>query len=93
LSADSRTLVLAGAILVLALFGSAMQDRKKRAAQPGYGDHVAKTSFIPFMAPLSGKADARSLWPGFVPVIGGVLLWAAMLWLHPMLMGVAAIQH
>lgn len=93
LSADSRTLVLAGGILTLALFGSAMQDRKKLAAQPGYSDHMAKTAFIPFMAQLSGRQPLATLWPGLVPVIGGVLLWAAMLWLHPMLIGVPAIQH
>lgn len=93
LSADSRTLVLAGGILTLSLFGSAMQDRKKLAAAPGYAAHVAKTSFIPFMAQLSGRAPLASLWPGVVPVVGGVILWGVMLWLHPSLIGVPAIQH
>lgn len=93
LSADSRTLVLGGGILILSLFGSAMQDRKKLAAQPGYTAHVAKTSFIPFVAQLSGRASLASLWPGLVPIIGGLILWGVMLWLHPSLIGVAAIQH
>jgi uncharacterized membrane protein len=93
LSADSRTLVLAGGILVLSLFGSAMQDRKKMAAIPSYSSHVAQTSFVPFMAQLSGRAPVATLWPGVVPVIGGLLLWGTMLWLHPSLIGVPAIQH
>lgn len=93
LSADSRTLVLGGGILILSLFGSAMQDRKKLAAQEGYAGHVAKTSFTPFLAQITGRAPLGSLWPGFIPVIGGVILWGVMLWLHPSLIGVAAIQH
>jgi uncharacterized membrane protein len=89
MSADSRTLVLAGGILVLALFGSAMQDRKKRAGSPGYGDHVARTSFVPFARQLSGRAALASAWPGKVAFGGGLVLWAAMLWAHPVLIGVA----
>jgi uncharacterized membrane protein len=93
LSADIRTLVLAGGILVLSIFGSAMQDRKKMAAIPSYASHVAQTSFTPFLAQLSGRAPIATLWPGVVPVLGGLLLWGIMLWLHPSLIGVPAIQH
>lgn len=93
LSADSRTLVLAGGILVLSIFGAAMQDRKKLVATPGYASHVAQTSFTPFMAQLSGRAPLASLWPGVIPVVGGLALWGVMLWLHPALIGVAAVQH
>ncbi|GGI75156.1 hypothetical protein GCM10007973_09990 [Polymorphobacter multimanifer] len=92
LSADSRTLVLAGGILVLALFGSAMQDGKKRAADPGYGAHMARTSFVPFAAQLSGRAPLASAWPGAVASGGGLLLWAVVLWAHPLVLGVPALQ-
>jgi uncharacterized membrane protein len=92
-TADSRTLVLAGGILVLALFGSAMQDRKKLASQPGYATHVAATSFVPFARIVSGAAPLASAWPGVVPVLGGVGLWAAMLFAHPWLIGVSPLPY
>lgn len=92
-TADSRTLVLAGGILVLALFGSAMQDRKKLASQPGYTAHVSATSFVPFGRIVSGAAPLASAWPGVVPVLGGVGLWAAMLFAHPWLIGVSPLPY
>jgi len=93
MSADSRTLVLAGGILVLALFGSAMQDRKKAAVQPGYAAHMAATGFVPFARVLSGRTPLASAWPGLVAVLGGVLLWGAMLFAHPLLIGVNPWGH
>jgi uncharacterized membrane protein len=92
MSADSRTLVLAGGILTLALFGSAMQDRKKAANMPGYRDHMARTSFMPFARQLSGGAPIGSAWPGLVALGGGLLLWGAMLWAHPILIGVSPLR-
>jgi uncharacterized membrane protein len=92
LSADSRTLVLAGGILVLALFGSAMQDKKKRAASPGYGAHMAATSFVPFAAQLGGSPPLASAWPGAVAFGGGLVLWAVVLWAHPLVLGIPALQ-
>lgn len=88
MSADSRTLVLAGGILVLALLGSAMQDRKKAAAMPGYSAHIAATSFVPFARILTGRAPLSAAWPGAVALIGGLVLWAAMLHFHGRLIGV-----
>jgi len=92
-SADSRTLVLAGGILVLSLFGSAMQDRKKLAGQPGYAGHVAATSFVPFGRIVSGAAPLASAWPGPVALLGGLALWAAMLFAHPWLIGVSPMGY
>jgi len=89
MSADSRTLVLAGGILVLALLGSAMQDRKKAAAIPGYAAHIAATSFVPFARLLSGRAPLASAWPGAAAFIVGLVLWAAMLHFHVQIIGVS----
>ncbi len=89
-SADSRTIILAGGIAVLALFGAAMQDRKKAKASPGYAAHMARTAFVPFARQLGGRAPLASLWPGPVAVVGGLLLWAAMLLFHPWAVGVMA---
>lgn len=89
LSADSRTLVLAGGILTLALFGAAMQDRKKSAAVPGYRDHVAATGFVPFGAQLRGRQRWSAANPGWIAGLGGLVLWGALLWAHPYVIGVS----
>ena len=91
-SADPRTIVLASGILTLALFGAAMQDGKKRAAQPGYADHIAATGFMPFGAQVRGRQPWSSALPGLIATIGGTALWALVLWGHPLVIGVPALQ-
>ena len=93
LSADSRTIVLASGILTLALFGAWMQDGKKRAASPAYGDHMNATGFIPFGAQLRGRQPWSSAVPGLVATIGGLLLWGVLLWGHPLVIGVPALPQ
>jgi uncharacterized membrane protein len=90
LTADPRTMVLAGGVSVLAVFGTAAQDSKKRAQNPAYAAHMARTSHIPFMAIVAGRQPFSAIWPGLVPVLGGLLLWLVILWAHPMLIGVPA---
>ncbi len=88
-SADSRTIVLAAGIMTLALFGAAMQDGKKRAALPGYGEHMAATGFVPFGAQLRGRQPWSSGNPGLVAGLGGLALWAVLLWAHPLVIGLS----
>ena len=90
MTADPRTIVLAGGVGVLALFGTAAQDGKKRAQNPAYAAHMARTSHIPFMAIAGGRQPLSAVWPGLVPVLGGLALWLLILWAHPMLIGVPA---
>lgn len=90
MTADPRTIVLATGVAVLALFGTMMQDSKKKAQNPSYAAHMARTSHFPFLAILGGRQPWRALWPGLVPVLGGLALWFAILWAHPMLIGVPA---
>jgi uncharacterized membrane protein len=92
MSADPRTIVLAAGVATLALVGSALQDGKKKAQNPSYATHMARTSHMPFWAILSGRQPVSALWPGLVPVVGGVLLWLTFLWAHPMLIGVPAVD-
>ena len=91
LSADSRTIVLGSGIAVLALFGAAMQDRKKRAQDPAYGNHMAATGFVPFEAQLHGRAAWNTGVPGLVATVGGLALWALLLWAHPLVIGLPAL--
>jgi len=92
LPADGRTVVLASGILVLALLGASMQDRKKRGQLPDYGAHEAVTGFIPFGAQFGGRAAWRSAVPGWIALIGGAVLFAVLVWAHPMVIGAPALQ-
>lgn len=78
-------IVLAGAILVLALAGSALQDRKKREREPGWRAWEARTSFWPFAAIVSGRAQLGGF--GGLALGGGALLWLGATWAHMPLAG------
>ena len=71
-----KALVFDGAILVLALGGSAGQDRKK-ARQMGedWHDWTAQTGFVPFTRGFA--------YPGTVALVGGTILFFAATWAHP----------
>lgn len=74
--ATPKAFVLDAAILVLAVVGSALQDRKK-AAQIGesWREWEAHTAFIPF---------ARGVhYPGIVAFLGGTIFFFAVTWIHP----------
>jgi uncharacterized membrane protein len=81
LIAMPKAMVFDGAILVLALFGAAGQDRKK-ASQMGEAWHewTAQTAFIPFTRGVGN--------PGAVALIGGTLLFLIATWAHPMPAGI-----
>lgn len=81
LIAMPKAMVFDGAILVLALFGAAGQDRKK-AGQMGEAWHewTAQTAFIPFSRGVGN--------PGAVALIGGTLLFLIATWAHPIPAGI-----
>ena len=63
-------------IILLALGGSAMQDRKKSAMMgEDWHDWTAQTAFVPFTRGLRN--------PGAVALIGGTVLFLIATWLHP----------
>lgn len=75
LSWSQRTSIFAAAILVLALLGSHLQDRKKRALLgDAWNAWEAKTSHLPRLGQL-GKV-------GPVPWLAGLVLWLAATWAH-----------
>ena len=82
-------IVLASAIIVLALIGAALQDRKKEQLQPAvWRAWEAKTSYWPFAAIAAGRARLG----GFRPHdwAGGVVVWLVATWAHMPLAGWAA---
>ncbi|HET7708208.1 MAG TPA: NnrU family protein [Sphingomicrobium sp.] len=78
--AQPKTVIFFGAILLLALIGSALQDRKK-AGQMGETWHewTAQTAFIPF-----GRGPAHL---GWLALAGGTILYLVATWLHPIPVG------
>ena len=78
--ATPKALVFDSAIILLALVGSAMQDRKKkRLMGQTWHDWSARTAFVPF---TRGPAS-----PGVFAFIGGTALLLVATWLHPMPVG------
>lgn len=87
LSGSLPTVILAAGIGALALLGAAHQDSKKRRLMgPVWERYERETSYWPLGAQLSGRQPWSALWPGVVPVVGGVLLWALLTFVHPVLM-------
>ena len=74
-------MVLCAAIIILALCGASLQDRKKEQLQPQtWPQWEAKTSYWPFAA----IAEGRARFGGFRPHdwAGGVVIWLAATWAH-----------
>ncbi len=71
-----RDVALSAAILILALVGAWAQDGKKRGQMgDAWAVHEAATSFVPF-----GRGFAM---PGWVALVGGIVLFAVATALHP----------
>ena len=83
---DPANIVLSTAIVVLALVGAHMQDRKKAALQPDFWpEWERRTSYLPFAAVAQGRARIGRL--GMHTIAGGVLVWLLATWAHRPLSG------
>jgi uncharacterized membrane protein len=79
-------IIVAAAIIILALIGAALQDRKKEALQPdAWPEWERKTSYWPFAAIVSGKARLGGF--GMHALAGGLVLWVTATWAHIPLAG------
>ena len=82
-------IVLAKTIILLALVGAALQDRKKEKLQPDtWRAWEAHTSYWPLGAILSRRVKFTPA--GIVPLFGGIALWLAATWAHLPLAGMPA---
>ena len=90
---DRASILLFGSLLALALFGTASIDAKRRRALgAAYDAFVAKTSNLPFAAILGGRQTLSLAEIGWWRPLLAVVVWAALLFGHPYLFGVAALS-
>lgn len=83
--------IVAGAIVILALFGSLAQDRKKEALMGSdWAAWQARTSWVPFAALVRGRTRWATAIPGVGVLLGGTALWLAASWAHMPRAGVPA---
>jgi uncharacterized membrane protein len=86
---DTASLVFFGAFLVTALAGMPSIDAKLAARDPAaWRNFAAATSSLPFRAIADGRQRFAMAEIGWLPLLVGVVLWAALLWAHPRLFGV-----
>lgn len=86
---DPANVVVAVAIIVLALVGAGLQDRKKAKLQPDFWPGwQRRTSYWPFAAIARG--DARFAGFGLHALAGGMVIWLGATWAHIPLSGWAA---
>jgi uncharacterized membrane protein len=89
---DSASIVLFGSMLVLALFGTASIDAKRRRALgPKWEAFAAQTSNLPFAAIAQGRQRLNLGEIGWWRIGLGVAVWAALAWAHPYLFGARAL--
>jgi uncharacterized membrane protein len=89
---DAPSLVLFGGILLLSLTGMREIDRKSRRRDPGgFAAFEARTSMVPFAAIAQGRN--RLVWSeiGWWRVALAALLYAALIGLHPLVIGVSPV--
>lgn len=92
---DAASVILFGALAVLALAGTVAIDRKKRRAQGeqdrgrDWNRFAAVTSNLPFVALLAGRTRLRLAEIGWWRLALAAGLYAALLALHPILVGVS----
>lgn len=86
---DLPSVILFGALAVLAVLGTASIDAKrKKALGAKWDDFAARTSGVPFAAILAGRQTLSLGEIGWWRLLLAVAVWAALLWGHPFLFGV-----
>jgi uncharacterized membrane protein len=88
----AAALILFGALLLLALFGTASIDAKRRRALGAKWDaFAAQTSNVPFAAIAAGRQRLALGEIGWWRLLLAIAVWAGLAWAHPYLFGVRAL--
>lgn len=89
---DAASAWLFGTITVLAIFGSNLQEiRKRKEGGEAWRAFEAKTSFVPFVAVFSGRAKLSFRQIGWWRIVLAIVAWAALLHFHRAIFGVLPI--
>lgn len=85
---DAASLIFFGSFLLLALTGTVLIDRRKRTTLGADWTRFAQhTSNVPLAAIASGRNRFSIAEIGWKRLAPAVLLYALLLWLHPLLFG------
>jgi uncharacterized membrane protein len=87
---DGASVLLFGSLLLLALVGLKSQEARKRATigEP-WRRFEARTSFLPFVGPVTGRARLDLAGIGWIRLAASVVLYALLVVLHPWAIGVS----
>lgn len=89
---DRASLVLFGSLLLLALFGTASIDAKRRRKLGDkWASFAAKTSNVPFGAILAGRQSLKLGEIGGLKILAALAVYVVLLLAHPYLFGVPAL--
>jgi uncharacterized membrane protein len=85
---DMASVILFGAMLLLAVSGTVLQDRRKeRTIGVDWQRFVSVTSNVPFAAIIGGRNQFRFDEIGWRKVFAGLALYFVLVFLHPYLFG------
>jgi uncharacterized membrane protein len=86
---DLASLILFGSLLILAVFGPASIDAKRRRKMGDAWDgFAAQTSAVPFAAIAAGRQSLKLGEIGWWRLGVAVIVWGALVFAHPLLFGV-----
>ena len=89
---DRASVYLFGTFGVYALVAMWLGDRKQKMADPeAYATLAARTSLIPFLAVLQGRAEPDNLPRTLKAIVIGFLLYGLLVFAHPHFTGVTVI--
>ena len=92
-TATRASIVFFGAFLVTALAGMPSIDAKLARRDPATWQALsAATSIVPFAAIAAGRNRFVPREIGWLAPVLGLAAWAVLLWLHPLLFGVAPVR-
>lgn len=90
---DRASIALFGSVLLLALFGTASIDAKrKRALGDTWTAFAVQTSNIPFGAILTGRQSLKIGEIGWWRIVVTIVVYVALALAHPFLFGVSAVS-
>ena len=85
---DAASVIFFGSLATLALVGTRLIDRRKRTSMgEAWPSFAAATSNLPLAAIIGGRVRVGLGEIGYGRLLGGVALYAALLFLHPFVFG------